>query len=1576
MFGDLPTKQTSLFISSTSRDLSKHRELLKSKLTQMGLSYIAMEEFTAADADAIDVSLEAVRKCDVFIGIYARRYGFVPLDEHKNPKQLSVTELEYHEAVRLKLPRLLFEVEDGYGANTLIETFQDIDDPVQNRKLSAFLDQARKERVFARFTTEELLTAKVLAALKNLKYWRIPEPPTLLDGANYLVRESLSAADIGNALESHPLVALTGIGGIGKSTLAYDTAQKLRSRFTGGILWLNLSMNEDADERVERTILEWAHFFPYKSAQTSEKELTQDLIRTWMTEVIILDGRMLLVLDNVWQTDVVHALRRLLPNDTPVLITTRRVDVAASLDAFRVDVERFTDEEGARFLQSNLRGKHFATPAYSTLLKIAQNLHGHPLALSMIANIIHKQQTHSPGLVTTLPERLSSEATSLRILSEDSNSDVESALTITYSYLDEELKRRFRALGALPIDLAFPFDIAGALWGDDLDDPHAADNVRDKLERLVDMALLSRRGETYVQHPLLRASAITRFLETEGQEALEQAQIDYERYIYTVTDNKFIEPQHFFSILNDYLPHIHYVGDLLTTRVRAHLLDIGINDLSNLAVPYPDFNSLEKIRSVSIVHDFFEEISHFCYAAIQYLNARFDVGERGQRWLEAGLAAAHVLEKNHLIIRHLFYLGHWYERHGYHVKALPFLQRALELVPPDYPLERARILEILGQIHGGLGDLDQQIVYLKQAMAIYREANASIEADLLYFDLGRVLLQQGRTTQALEIFRRVTDITRSIDMPYTLASSLLSIGQILFLRSEWNSGQLLVEEAIRIYEEFGDTRMAMQAQRVLAEALLLQGYTHQVNDILYRCELLARQNDDQTELVIILLMRAMMLTELGQYNSGISESQKAIDIATHLGDKKSEISAYSFMAVALARSDRLVEAKHIAEHALGMARQKGIEADWGLLNTLGVISIEEGNFQLAESILSTALESAQKTNIQTGELKTLNNLAILALNTGRKQQAVEYLERSVEISRRSRLRLTLANALMNLGLAQSSLGNKSAALASMQEALKLSEELKSFHGLPILIHNLVLIQTDLGGNKEEGLKLIDHGLYLARQQKERSAEILLLILRAHLLIDLNQADAAIASANLALAFARELGVPNSLVETLYGYAGIFYKLKHWAKARAALSECLNLMERHNLASISGEISQRKVAGEFLIILMRERGCFWSIGKLLQHATIFWITIFLKAIVFVLLFWPLVILIPLTIIERRLRPHTMTTNMAKPAYWYFALLSSILIWAFKDVQHYISRADVWEKLNYSGRALSDYDKALQLEASNPRALYKRGRLLLENQRYAEALTDLEQSATLLPQNLEIALWRAKAVFETGDYDRAAKLLSPLLSDSKQAAEAHLYLAYIGQVHGDYDQAHYHLGLATYVSPKAIQFIYILERALMYMRVNNLERAEPLLTEVLKKQPSAIHYYWYSLYLIQQGNYDQSAEYLRRSREKAPLSRAYDELWLGVIAKRRGASDQAQSIWKHGQTFIERVEYAIHRQMCAALYKLAEGDIEGARALYREAANLGAKPHQFQRQALYIQILAHLFDQIPDSKLILPLGETDA
>ncbi len=99
-----------IYLSSTYSDLKDYRAAAYEALRKLRHDVIAMEDYVATDQRPLDVCLSDIAGCDIYIGLFAWRYGYIPVTD--NPTHKSITELEYRKAVDLGIPRLLFLLDE------------------------------------------------------------------------------------------------------------------------------------------------------------------------------------------------------------------------------------------------------------------------------------------------------------------------------------------------------------------------------------------------------------------------------------------------------------------------------------------------------------------------------------------------------------------------------------------------------------------------------------------------------------------------------------------------------------------------------------------------------------------------------------------------------------------------------------------------------------------------------------------------------------------------------------------------------------------------------------------------------------------------------------------------------------------------------------------------------------------------------------------------------------------------------------------------------------------------------------------------------------------------------------------------------------------------------------------------------------------------------------------------------------------------------------------------------------------------------------------------------------------------
>jgi CheY-like chemotaxis protein len=143
------------FISSTYRDLTDYRKKTAEAVERLGQQGIRMEVFGARPEGATEVCRNEIDESDIFVGIYAHRYGFIPPG-----CDLSITEMEYHYAIERKKPAFCFVIDEDYPWRPSF-----IDGEPAQSKLKAFKGKINASLVRDTFTTPEELAFKVATSI-------------------------------------------------------------------------------------------------------------------------------------------------------------------------------------------------------------------------------------------------------------------------------------------------------------------------------------------------------------------------------------------------------------------------------------------------------------------------------------------------------------------------------------------------------------------------------------------------------------------------------------------------------------------------------------------------------------------------------------------------------------------------------------------------------------------------------------------------------------------------------------------------------------------------------------------------------------------------------------------------------------------------------------------------------------------------------------------------------------------------------------------------------------------------------------------------------------------------------------------------------------------------------------------------------------------------------------------------------------------------------------------------------------------------------------------------------------------
>jgi tetratricopeptide (TPR) repeat protein len=646
-----------------------------------------------------------------------------------------------------------------------------------------------------------------------------PAPPDYFGGRD--VRLTALASSLKSGF-TNTIVAVAGLGGIGKTTLALKAANDLYDqKVFRAVLWADVGR-----EPQVLTLLEnWARYADSSFQLATDRPLAAVAlqVKALLEEVITEKcqecqpepslNRVLVVIDDVWESGIeaTRILKQACPANATVLLTTRSQKVANTLGARVQAIDRLNATEALDLLSQYLPESNLAQ-----LNELGQTLGGHPLALTLAARRIRNAEDANKALTAHLKEYATKlpQGIEFQQLELDQAAGREDNLTLVLSYSYTELKRqdqtRFRALGALVYDQPFDKEMLAALW--DLEgtakekELEAACNAL-RLASLIelDYSLASTSVNDnndadkddkvwYRQHPLFHAYTHALLINADAGKEIQTVTERYHQYVTKVITAKFWEfpPEQWGREINPYLPHVFSVGKTLVELFQQ--IEYSGSNTETTTTPETKIEQLQLIQL-------------FAINTSRYLGQRREVQQMD--WLEMGLQSSRALADQKEEARFLNEIGMVYSDLGDNSLALEYYQQALVLSIRRAVEDRggeATTLNNIGSVYSDLGENGKALEYYEQALSIRRAVgDRGSEASTLS-NIGHVYSDLGEPDKALEYYEQALSIRRAVEDRGGEASTLSNIGRVYSDLGENRKALEYFNQALPLRRVVGDRR--------------------------------------------------------------------------------------------------------------------------------------------------------------------------------------------------------------------------------------------------------------------------------------------------------------------------------------------------------------------------------------------------------------------------------------------------------------------------------------------------------------------------------------------------------------------------------------------------------------------------------------------------------------------------------------------------------------------------------------------------------------------------------------------------
>jgi tetratricopeptide (TPR) repeat protein len=744
-----------IFVSSTWRDLELERKAVESALQRLReTAFVGMEYFGSRDENTRRASLDEVDACQIYVGIFAARYGS------------GITEDEYRRARARGLRCFIYFKDEATIPLTKAER-----DAAQIAKLDKLKIELREAHTATEFINPEDLAAKLAT---DLHRWIVkeylsqdtgtqtPAPPVATPHqlrapvSDFVGREKEIDLLI-NALRtggSAGISGISGMGGIGKTELALLVANRTRPDYPDAQLFIDMRGTSDKPLTAADALAECIRAIIGADAKLPED--INELVKIYRNS---LDGkRALILLDNAADSAQV---RPLLPPPACALLVTSRETLALP-GMKRLALEQLQPQE-ARDLLTGIASR---TPP--DIADQICHLCGYlPLAIRAAGSLLDVTPDLAPVTYVT---QLHDERERLkRIGREGVDLDVEASFELSYARLPPETALVFRQLAVFPAS----FDATA-------EEAICQDTGHAQLSALLRRNLVLYNSETsrYRLHDLVRLFADSRLSDDERDEGQLLHAVHYCTVLRKADDLYLKGGEALMRGL------VSFDSEWANIQAGQSWAKHHVNDnalAAQLCARYPEIGAhLLDLRQHPREHI---------------------------RWLEEALSAARRLNDRNSEAVTLGNLGLAYADLGELPRAIEIYEQQLTIAREigDRSIESPSLCN-LGNAYALLGELQRAIEFFEQHLAIVRELGNRRGEGMTLGNLGNVYDLLGKQERAVEFYEQSLTIARETGDRRTEGNALSNLGTSYAILGELQRAIDFFTQALIIGREIGHRR--------------------------------------------------------------------------------------------------------------------------------------------------------------------------------------------------------------------------------------------------------------------------------------------------------------------------------------------------------------------------------------------------------------------------------------------------------------------------------------------------------------------------------------------------------------------------------------------------------------------------------------------------------------------------------------------------------------------------------------------------------------------------------------------------
>ena len=781
------TIQLRVFVSSKMLELAEERQAILNSLPTLNFGEISIEAWVyendapASEMPIREVYLDALHKSQLYIGLFWNEYGEWTIDEFEKAKEWGIDRHIYVKDVDTdkRQPRLknfleeLGNVTSGVG-NVWFNSTEQLLEAIE-RSIKFWIQH------------------KFEANTNRLRAILIDDPDNLTEQPEKFIGRQRLVNDVCSFLLNKKNVTIHGFAGTGKTAFASEVAHKELITNGGSVIWLEAA-NNDADTLFDALI---GMIDSGRTATGGSGKILSSLINDKQVR--------LLILDNVTNPTALWELTKNLPNNLPILLTSRMRIAYGEM----IELESMDPDEALELLNFHA-GKDFGM--HPKPVELCEKLGYLAFAVEIAGKTIKARNWHPAELLRRI-KRAPHELKVPLGFAQEGRESVADLLEISLQQLDSGVKEVFMSFGALFASQTIQELLSLYAFRSHVHmgyEPQQLMELRAKMPREV--------NDLELWHTSQRVHLKDMLDQMDRSSANQSWDIDNELQV--LIDNGLIS-----RIDDEKTGHSYYrMHDLAYSYVNAQVTPLELHQALDAILIYLDFQkSKEDFRhslpliaenllgaaSWAVLNqrymsfgDLMDMLTDFEYLnmlgithrIIEFLTSSTEILE-GQRNLN--------YKARNLILVGLLYVRYYGENH----EALSCFQQAYEICNTIDDLEGLAIAcANLGIVFLILEQPSVAINFAEQAIRLFEEVGNQPRVVVEQGNLAAGYIQLEEYEKAKQLLLEILDENHRLGDQRAEGINAMNMGRVLFELGDQEQSNAYCEQSLQIRREINDMR--------------------------------------------------------------------------------------------------------------------------------------------------------------------------------------------------------------------------------------------------------------------------------------------------------------------------------------------------------------------------------------------------------------------------------------------------------------------------------------------------------------------------------------------------------------------------------------------------------------------------------------------------------------------------------------------------------------------------------------------------------------------------------------------------